>query len=73
VTLVAGLENVQFKLQNVTNDYLIFAVYCVYLIELIFKDVPYLDHSCWPTHLNIKRHVVDAILNSSTPLLVKQI
>ena len=40
--------------------------------DKLLKDVPYLDHSCWPTHLNIKRHVVDAILNSSTPLLVKK-
>jgi pleckstrin family protein M 2 len=49
VTLVAGLENVEFKLQN---------------------DVPYLDHSCWPPHLNLKRHIVDAILNSSPQTLV---
>jgi hypothetical protein len=49
VTLVAGLENVEFRLQN---------------------DVPYLDHSCWPPHLNLKRHVVDAILNSSPQTLV---
>jgi hypothetical protein len=43
-TLIAGLENVQFKL---------------------FNDVPYLDHSCWPTHFNMKRQVVDSILNAS--------
>lgn len=48
VTLVAGLENIEFKLHN---------------------DVPYLDHSCWPTHLNVKRRIVDSILNgTSDPL-----
>lgn len=31
----------------------------------LYNDVPYLDHSCWPTHLNIKRQFLDAILNSS--------
>ena len=49
VTLVAGLENVEFKLQN---------------------DVPYLDHSCWPPHLHLKRNVIDVILNSSPQTLV---
>lgn len=49
-TLVAGLENVEFKLQN---------------------DVPYLDHSCWPTHLTMKRQVVDVIMNSSPQSLTE--
>ncbi len=52
VTLVSGLENVEFKLNN---------------------DVPYLDHSCWPTHLTMKRHVVDIILNSTSESLVCKI
>lgn len=44
VTLVSGLENVEFKL---------------------YSDVPYLDHTCWPTHFNEKRQVVDKIVNAS--------
>jgi hypothetical protein len=52
VTLVAGLENVAFKLHN---------------------DVPYLDQSCWPTHLNVKRLVLDSILNASPESLVNLI
>ena len=28
--------------------------------------MPYLDHSCWPTHFNTKRLVVDSILNATT-------
>jgi hypothetical protein len=47
VTLVSGLENVQFKL---------------------FSDVPYLDHSCWPTHLYLKRDLIQQKLN----ILVKK-
>lgn len=49
VTLVAGLENVSFKLYN---------------------DVPYLDNSCWPTHMTIKRQIVDVLLNSSVDSFV---
>ena len=51
VTLVAGLENVSFKLYN---------------------DVPYLDNSCWPTHMTIKRQIVDVLLNSSVDSFVNQ-
>lgn len=32
------------------------------------KDVPYLDHSCWPTHFNVKRIIVDNLLNSTQPI-----
>lgn len=51
VTLVSGLENVEFKL---------------------FNDVPYLDHSCWPSHLKVKRQVIDQILNSSTHTIAQK-
>ena len=51
VTLVSGLENVEFKL---------------------FNDVPYLDHSCWPSHLKLKRQVIDQILNSSTHTIAQK-
>ncbi|CAF0978825.1 unnamed protein product [Brachionus calyciflorus] len=51
ITLVSGLENVEFKL---------------------FNDVPYLDHSIWPSHLRLKRQVVDQILNSPTHTLTQK-
>ncbi|RNA31491.1 pleckstrin homology domain-containing family M member [Brachionus plicatilis] len=51
VTLVSGLENVEFKL---------------------FSDVPYLDHCCWPSHLKLKRQVIDQILNSPTHTLTQK-
>lgn len=30
--------------------------------------MPYLDHSCWPTHFNVKRIIVDNLLNSTQPI-----
>ncbi len=31
--------------------------------------MPYLDHSCWPTHFNSKRLIVETILNSDSSIV----